>query len=193
MTLATIHTTKGLEWPHVIVHDVRDGLYPHRLADDVEEERRIFHVGVTRGRRSVAVTVSGPPSPFVAQLAEARPADLAWPDEPAGGTLPGLRRPGDRTRRPAPARPERRPGERPEPGSPAEAERRDALTTWRRGAGPKADSVPAYVVLDNKTLDAIAAAAPDTLGELGAISGIGPAKLERYGADILGILASTGP
>ncbi|MGB5757488.1 MAG: ATP-dependent helicase, partial [Acidimicrobiales bacterium] len=79
VTLATIHTTKGLEWPHVVVHDVRDGLYPHRLAADVEEERRIFHVAVTRGRESVAVTVSGPPSPFVAQLTEARPPDLAWP------------------------------------------------------------------------------------------------------------------
>ena len=80
-TLATIHTTKGLEWPHVIVHDVRSGLYPHSLADDTEEERRIFHVGVTRGRESVGVTVSGPPSPFVAELAEARPADEPWPEQ----------------------------------------------------------------------------------------------------------------
>lgn len=182
VTLATIHTTKGLEWPHVIVHDVRDGLHPHRLADDVEEERRIFHVGVTRGRTSVAVATSGPPSPFVTELANARPADQPWPTEaPAQDTLSVAG--ATVTSRSAPkAKPARA-----EPAGPEEAARRQSLTDWRRERS-KADGVPAYVVLDNKTLDAIAAATPDSLAALGAIPGIGPAKLERYGADILGLL-----
>ncbi len=86
ITLATIHATKGLEWPHVIVHDVRDELYPHRLAVDLEEERRVFHVAITRGRESVLVNTAPPgpdaaPSPFVAELHRARPAGQAWPDD----------------------------------------------------------------------------------------------------------------
>ncbi len=179
VTLATVHTTKGLEWPHVIVHDVRDGLYPHRLADDVEEERRIFHVAVTRGRESVAVTVSGPPSPFVAQLSDARPDDLPWPVESAStGTTGGET-----------VKSKSAPKDRSAPSSAAAETLRDLLTEFRRDRA-KADGVPAYVVLDNKTLDAIAEVAPSSLGDLGAISGIGPAKLERYGADILGIVAS---
>ncbi|MGI9596495.1 MAG: ATP-dependent helicase, partial [Acidimicrobiales bacterium] len=178
VTLATIHTTKGLEWPHVIVHDVRDGLYPHRLADDVEEERRIFHVAVTRGRESVAVTVSGPPSPFVSELAEARPADRPWPeaDHDQLAAKPIVKSSGAR--------------QRSVPANPGEAALRETLTEWRRERC-KSDGVPAYVVLDNKTLDAIAEVAPQSLAQLGNISGIGPAKLERYGADILGLVAST--
>jgi DNA helicase-2/ATP-dependent DNA helicase PcrA len=185
VTLATVHTTKGLEWPHVVVHDVRGDLYPHRLADDTEEERRIFHVAVTRGRRSVAVTASGPPSPFVAELASARPADTPWPDEPA--ILPGTGGPGGRSALDASG--SRAKAERTEPQGPREAALRETLTEWRRERS-KADGVPAYVVFDNKTLDAIARVEPTNLVELGAISGIGPAKLERYGADVLGLVAS---
>ena len=180
VTLATIHTTKGLEWPHVVVHDVRDGLYPHRLAADVEEERRIFHVAVTRGRESVAVTVSGPPSPFVAQLTEARPPELPWPQADAAGDGPA-----DAVSRGRPAAKERA-----APASADEASLRETLTDWRRDRA-KHDGVPAYVVLDNKTLDAIAQVAPRSLAALGEISGIGPAKLERYGADILGLVSVT--
>ncbi len=196
ITLATIHATKGLEWPHVIVHDVRDELYPHRLAVDLEEERRVFHVAITRGRASVLVNTAPPgpdaaPSPFVAELHRPRPADQAWPDDqpPAlvrsasapkgsgGGSGTG----GSNGSSGAKAA-------RPEPADGAESARRAALTEWRL-IRSKADGHPAYVVLDNATLDAIAAANPSSLAALGRIKGIGPAKLDRYGADILGVLA----
>ena len=49
--------------------------------------------------------------------------------------------------------------------------------------------VPAYVVFHDSVLQAIAAARPETLGELAQISGVGPAKLERYGADVLALVA----
>lgn len=189
VTLATIHTTKGLEWPHVIVHDVRDGLHPHRLSEDTEEERRIFHVGVTRGRESVAITVSGPPSPFVAELSDARPADLAWPANDEALTLVTSRTGAAKAAAKGSTAGSSTTKERSAPGTAEEATLRESLTEWRRERCA-ADGVPAYVVLDNKTLDAIAAATPTNLGELGAISGIGPAKLERYGADILGIVAA---
>src|SRR5206468_3040129 len=66
--LATVHAVKGQEWPHVIVHDATEGVMPHRLAFDVEEERRVFHVAITRGIRTVALSCGQAPSPFVAEL-----------------------------------------------------------------------------------------------------------------------------
>ena len=63
VTLATVHKVKGLEWPHVIVHDATSGLFPHRLSTDVEEERRVFHVAITRAMRS-ADARRRPPEPL---------------------------------------------------------------------------------------------------------------------------------
>ena len=48
--LATVHKVKGREWARVIVFGADAGLFPHRLSADVEEERRIFHVAITRAR-----------------------------------------------------------------------------------------------------------------------------------------------
>lgn len=186
VTLATIHTTKGLEWPHVIVHDVRGNLHPHHLAVDTEEERRIFHVAVTRGRESVTVTTSGPPSPFVPQLGERRPADQPWPEE----ATPGLVTSAGRNRNAKAGGRSAVPAERAEPATAREASLRDQLAAWRKERS-KTDGVPAYVVFDNKTLDAIARVEPTSLGDLAAINGIGPAKLERYGDEVLGLVAST--
>jgi len=54
----------------------------------------------------------------------------------------------------------------------------------------RAEGLPAYVVFHDKTLVAIAAARPRTLDDLAAIPGVGPAKLERYGEEILKLLRS---
>jgi DNA helicase-2/ATP-dependent DNA helicase PcrA len=68
----------------------------------------------------------------------------------------------------------------------AEAQR---LRDWRAGRA-KADNVPAYVVFHDSVLQAIAAARPATIGELAQISGVGPSKLERYGEELLALLAA---
>jgi len=52
----------------------------------------------------------------------------------------------------------------------------------------KADEVPAYVVFHNSTLAEIAERQPRTLGELAQVPGVGPAKLERYGDEVLAAL-----
>lgn len=99
VTLASVHAVKGREWPHVVVHHVTSGLLPHRLAWDVEEERRVFHVGITRCVESVTVVAGDPPSPFV--------DELAAPATP----LPEQERPGLTLRSPGPG-----PGGRYAPG-----------------------------------------------------------------------------
>jgi DNA helicase II / ATP-dependent DNA helicase PcrA len=61
------------------------------------------------------------------------------------------------------------------------------LRDWRLERS-KADNVPPYVVFHDSVLHAIADARPSSLGELAQIAGIGPAKLERYGDDLLATL-----
>ena len=63
-----------------------------------------------------------------------------------------------------------------------------ALREWRL-ARARADEVPAYVVFNDRTLAELVARTPQTLAELAAVPGIGPAKLERYGSDLLARLA----
>ena len=73
VVLSTVHRVKGLEWPHVVIWDVSDGVMPHHLShssDQVEEERRVFHVALTRAQRSVTLLArAGDESPFLAEMA----------------------------------------------------------------------------------------------------------------------------
>jgi DNA helicase II / ATP-dependent DNA helicase PcrA len=71
-----------------------------------------------------------------------------------------------------------------EPSDPAY----QALKHWRLQRA-KSDEIPAYVVFHNSTLAEIAAQRPRTVGELASVAGVGPAKLERYGEDVLAALA----
>jgi DNA helicase-2/ATP-dependent DNA helicase PcrA len=63
----------------------------------------------------------------------------------------------------------------------------DALAAWRKQRA-QADAVPAYVVFHNTTLAAIAGAKPQSIGELASVPGIGPAKLDRYGDEVLAVV-----
>ena len=64
------------------------------------------------------------------------------------------------------------------------------LRSWRLERSQE-DAVPAYVVLHDATLRELAALRPQTLGELAGVKGFGPVKLERYGDDLLAVLAAT--
>jgi len=178
--LSTVHRIKGKEWGHVLVVGVSAGLFPHRLSDDVEGERRVFHVALTRaGTQVVALADADAPSPFLAEL---------------DGTAPHLDPPARRVRGAPAARTGRadrsRTGPRPTPGGaggavggPGEA----ALRAWRSAVARK-DGVPAYVVLNDKELVGIAERNPSTLVELGRCRGMGPIRLERWGDEILAVL-----
>jgi DNA helicase II / ATP-dependent DNA helicase PcrA len=172
VTLSTIHRVKGREWNRVAVFGVNAGLVPHRLAEDEEEERRVFHVAITRGREQVVALVDDArPSPFLGELTgqASKRQPSTTPVTVAG---------------PAAAR-SRLPTVTSGPPGPVEA----ALRAWRSDRS-RADGVPAFVVLHDRTLVAIAAKRPATLRELAGIAGIGPTKLELYGDDILVVLQS---
>jgi DNA helicase-2/ATP-dependent DNA helicase PcrA len=82
-------------------------------------------------------------------------------------------------------------GRREKPPKPESTPEFEALRRWRAERA-KADEVPAYVVFHDSTLHEIAAVRPTTRAELSAISGIGPAKLERYADDVLESLSTVG-
>jgi hypothetical protein len=234
VTLSTIHRVKGREWDRVVVFGASEGLMPHRLADDPEEERRILHVGITRGRHRVLVLGDRTRrSPFLSELDGSAPKGhlVVAPKPAAAPPAPSRRAPEVRTTLPAEVgQPLKvlggyegevaeitdsgvrlrlddggsffvRFGERvtfdgtpltlAAPPSPLAGAASAALRAWRL-ARSKADAVPAFVVLSDKHLDGIAERHPTTLAELRACPGIGPAKLDTYGDEILDVLVSLG-
>ena len=80
VTLTTLHQAKGLEFPHCVISGVETGLLPHslcRTAAEIEEERRLFYVGVTRAKDTLAISWSQRrngretgPSKFIAEIPE---------------------------------------------------------------------------------------------------------------------------
>jgi DNA helicase-2/ATP-dependent DNA helicase PcrA len=71
VTLATLHSAKGLEWKHLFLIGVAEGLLPISNANDLNEERRLFYVGVTRAKENIQITYAGKPSVFLADLVNA--------------------------------------------------------------------------------------------------------------------------
>jgi hypothetical protein len=239
--LSTVHRVKGQEWPHVVVHLADSDQYPHRLSEDPEEERRLFHVAITRSA-SAATVVSGEyPSPFVAELTTEPPEHLPEPPSPVRSMATS----------PTPTRRRSEPSDHPllqrgsvmavpglvlvdqghewvitelEPEA-AIAERNGAIR--RFGIGGKVETLgkqrgqlgarpgdvseasarlfdrlrsfrdqvrqgkPAYTVFDDKTLAAIATSLPGDVEQLARVKGIGPAKLEQYGDEVLTLVADS--
>jgi DNA helicase II / ATP-dependent DNA helicase PcrA len=210
VTLASLHSAKGLEWDAVFLTGLTEGLLPISFAEGltaVEEERRLLYVGVTRAREHLALSwarartpggrATRKPSRFLDGL---RPTD---PDYDETRSAPGRS-----ARRTAKGKPlartcrtcgkalmtgaERKVGRCSDCPPTYDETTFEALRAWRLETAAQA-KVPAYVVFTDATLTAIAETRPADLGELAGIAGVGATKLDRYGAAVLAVLSGKAP
>ncbi|MER5502248.1 ATP-dependent DNA helicase UvrD2 [Streptomyces sp. NPDC002561] len=218
VTLASLHSAKGLEWDAVFLVGLTEGMMPiayARTDEQIEEERRLLYVGVTRARlhlmlswslsRSPGGRAGRRPSRFLNGL---RPGSAALgARRGAAATTGGIERghqsqgqgPVTRRGRRGPARCRvcgrtltdagemklMRCDDCPSDMDEALYER---LRDWR-AVRAREIGQPAYCVFTDKTLMAIAEAVPGSEGELAGISGVGVRKLDRFGTAVLAICA----
>ncbi|WP_069864254.1 ATP-dependent DNA helicase UvrD2 [Streptomyces malaysiensis] len=216
VTLASLHAAKGLEWDAVFLVGLTEGMMPITYAkteQQIEEERRLLYVGVTRARRHLTLSwalsrapggrASRRPTRFLNGLRPGSQAmGAARTPGGSGGIERGAAAPGGggavrRRRGPVHCRVCGRAltdaGEmklmRCE-GCPSELDEAlyERLRDWRAEQAGLLGQ-PAYCVFTDKTLLAIAEAVPGTESELTRISGVGRRKLDRFGADVLALCA----
>ncbi|SDH37484.1 ATP-dependent DNA helicase, Rep family [Arthrobacter subterraneus] len=202
VTLASLHSAKGLEWDAVFLVGLSEGLMPISFADTpdaVDEERRLLYVGITRARKHLALSWSTSRTP--GGRASRKPSRFLDGLRPESSGPRSFRQPTVRKERkvsaPAHCRTcgkvlgtgaERKIGRCGDCPANYSEETFEALRNWRLQAARETE-VPAFVVFTDATLVAIAEARPDSLEKLAQLAGVGPAKLDRYGESVLNVLA----
>ena len=159
--LLTYHRAKGLEFEAVFLPRLEDKELPSRLARSPEEQ--------AEERRLLYVGIT---------RAKRRLA-ITWSRRPSP-FLVGARCL-DRARR-------RRPRARAERAPRNESPAAESLRRWRLERA-RADEVPPYVIFPDRTIDELLARRPANVAELAAIHGLGPARLSRFGDELIGVLA----
>ncbi|MFD3312288.1 ATP-dependent DNA helicase UvrD2 [Streptomyces sp. NPDC058694] len=219
VTLASLHSAKGLEWDVVFLVGVAEGMMPITYAktdEQIEEERRLLYVGVTRAREHLSVSwalsrspggrPNRRPSRFLDGLrpGSVTTANRGGPAGPLGaggiergapGSAPGVTRRANRT--PARCRVCGRTlndaGEMKlmrceDCPSDMDEGLYERLRDWRAVQAQRSGQ-PDFCVFTDRTLMAIAEAVPSTPVELSRIPGVRARKLNRYGDDVLAICA----
>ncbi|WP_298520659.1 ATP-dependent DNA helicase UvrD2 [uncultured Nocardioides sp.] len=191
VTLATFHAAKGLEWDSVFLCGLQDGTLPITYAESpaqVEEERRLLYVGMTRARVDLSLSwalarqpggrASRKPSRFLTPLLpqEALPQPKAGRGKGARMCLEcgkPLQTAADKARRRCAACP-----------APYDEALFDRLREWRTERA-REESIAAFMVFSNATLEEIATRRPQSSRELLKVSGVGQEKLAKYGDELL--------
>ena len=195
VTLASLHAAKGLEWDAVFLAGLVEKTLPisHAIKagdDQIEEERRLFYVGITRAREHLHLSWSlARQEGGRASRERSRFLDGIAPQLDVEAAPERLKRSkrcrvcGNQLATPA----EKSLG-RHEDCEPTYNEAAFlALKQWRLEVAREAQHPP-YMVFTDATLLSVVEAMPASEGELLDISGIGPAKLEQYGEDLLAVL-----
>ena len=196
VTLATLHSAKGLEWDAVFCVGMHEGMMPSVHADTpqaVDEERRLFYVGITRARRTLVISWASArkpggrgnrrPSRFLDSLLPAN-------HEARQAARTSRERKVARCRvckRPLAVGAERKRGRCDDCPATYDEELYEKLRAWRTEQAGEA-KVPAYVVFTDATLQAIAETKPADPAALATVPGVGPAKLERYADEVLALV-----
>jgi DNA helicase II / ATP-dependent DNA helicase PcrA len=212
VTLASLHAAKGLEWDAVFLAGLSEGLMPISLAEGwaaVEEERRLLYVGITRAREHLQLSFARArnpgsrgtrqPSRFLDGLLDG----AARADRGDGRTAKRVKEPAATVKRrlpttcrvcraPLDTAAERKIGRCSTCPPSYDEDLFERLREWRAAVAAEA-KLPPYVVFTDATLVAIAERAPSDPAGLAAIPGVGPAKLDRYAADVLALLAGEVP
>ncbi|MFE4618795.1 ATP-dependent DNA helicase UvrD2 [Streptomyces sp. NPDC056747] len=210
VTLASLHAAKGLEWDAVFLVGLTEGMMPITYAktdEQVEEERRLLYVGVTRARLHLSLSWSLSRAP--GGRASRRPTRFLKGLRPGSGSLGSLAAAGAGGIERGIAGGRRKPrgpvlcrvcgATLTEAGAmklmrcedcPSDMDEAlyERLRDWRAEQAREL-AQPAYCVFTDKTLMAIAERVPTTDGELSSISGVGVRKLDRFGAEVLAICA----
>ena len=215
VTLASLHAAKGMEWEAVFLVGLVDGVMPMShavLPEQVEEERRLLYVGITRTKRHLSMSWARARIP--GGRGSRKPSRFLIPvmvgsygaNKPAyGANTPATAHPKRKKNR-APARcrvcgkalvtgAERSIGRCRTCPSSANEGLLERLRQWRSGqvaelSAEKGKSLPPYLVATDATLEALAELSPTTMDELASIPGLGPVKLEQYGEGLLELLLS---
>ncbi|TCN34918.1 DNA helicase-2/ATP-dependent DNA helicase PcrA [Kribbella orskensis] len=205
VTLATLHAAKGLEWGCVFIVGAHEGTLPISYAQtpaQVEEERRLFYVGVTRAKDQLSISWSTSRSPggrgtrgptrFLDPIGVRTSRTSEW--EPSSRTRGAGR--AERSDKPIPkcrvcgrglTEPAaRKLGRCEDCPSSMDQDLYDALFAWRAERAAE-ESLPAFVIFTDATLTAIAETRPADERELLRIPGIGRIKVSKYGEPVINI------